>query len=312
VSPIPKTISRRSFLNAGAAFALLQTIARGQIPIERGRFSDDDLPLARNQLLELVNAERSRAGLSLLEFDELACKVAGAHALDLLTGQFLSHWGSDGRKPYQRYSFAGGIDAIQENVGRADYISSVTPNGVSGELAEMHTEMYLETPPNDGHRRAILSPQHTHAGFGVALKDHNLRLVELYVARYLHVDPVERQAKRRAAMVLTGRLLNAKHFLQEVDIFYEPLPVPPDADWLHTPRPYSLPDVYLGLRPKAPKGTIYTDGTTGDFDWDSNGQFRVPAKLFTDTSGIYTIVFWVRRVPAEKAFPAAQICIRVE
>ena len=139
MSSNPKTINRRSCLNAGAAFALLQTTALGQFPIERGRFSDEDLPLVRNQLLELVNTERSRAGLSLLEFDELAGKVAGAHALDMVTGQFLSHWGSDGRKPYQRYSFAGGIDAIQENVARADVISSVTPNAVAGELKPRQT-----------------------------------------------------------------------------------------------------------------------------------------------------------------------------
>lgn len=312
MSSNPKIINRRSFLNAGAAFALLHTTALGQIPIERGRFGEEDLPLVFNQLLALVNTERSRAGLSLLEFDELACKVAGTHALDMVTGQFLSHWGSDGRKPYQRYSFAGGIDAIQENVGRADEISSVTPNAVAGELAEMHTAMYLETPPNDGHRRAILFPQHTHVGFGVALKDHNLRLVENYVARYLKVAPVERRAKPQTTTVLTGKLLNSRHFLQGVDICYEPLPVNPDTVWLHTPRPYSLPDVCVRLRPKAPPGTTYTDGKPGDFDWDHSGNFRVQANLFETAPGIYTVVFWVRRVPAEKAFPAALICIRGE
>ena len=42
-------ISRRSFLKSAAPFALgLRTIARGQTPIESGRFSEDDLPLARD------------------------------------------------------------------------------------------------------------------------------------------------------------------------------------------------------------------------------------------------------------------------
>jgi len=41
-------ISRRSFIKAAAPFALgLSTIARGQMPVERGRFSEDDVPLAR-------------------------------------------------------------------------------------------------------------------------------------------------------------------------------------------------------------------------------------------------------------------------
>src|SRR2546429_573309 len=60
---------------------------------------------------------------------------------------------TDGRKPYHRYSFAGGIDATQENVGRDDNIESVAPNSVMRELIEIHTSMYLEKPPNDGHRQ---------------------------------------------------------------------------------------------------------------------------------------------------------------
>src|SRR5437667_142849 len=84
----------------------------------------------------VVNGERAAAGLNALVLDDLACNVANAHALDLATGKFLSHWGSDGRKPYHRYSFAGGIDAVQENVSRADNIASVTPGGVSADLKD--------------------------------------------------------------------------------------------------------------------------------------------------------------------------------
>jgi len=313
VSTSPIGINRRLFLKAAAPFTLsLSAIVRGQVVIERGRFSEDDLPWARNRLLELANAERSQARLSLLELDDLAGKVANEHARDMVTGQFLSHWGTDGRKPYQRYSFSGGIDATQENAGRADNIESVTPYGVARDLADMHTSMYLETPPNDGHRRAILFPPHTHVGFGIALKDHNLRLVEIYVSRYVHVDPVQQRAKRKATVLLTGRLRNAKHFLREVDVCYEPLPTPPDENWLHTLRPYSLPDDFVALRPRTTPGTRYNDGTTGDYDCDDKGWFRVPVKLYKDTPGIYTIVFWIRRVSTEKAFPATGICIQSE
>ena len=66
-------IDRRSFLKTAAPFALgLWTIARGQIPLERGRFSEPDVPRAREQLLKLVNEERLSAGLSQLELDGLA------------------------------------------------------------------------------------------------------------------------------------------------------------------------------------------------------------------------------------------------
>ena len=283
-----------------------------QIPIERGRFSDDDVPLAREVLLKLVNDERAQAGLSKLELDDLACKVATDHAIDMAGREFLSHWGSDGRKFYHRYSFAGGTDAAQENVSAAYDIRSVTPAGVTQDLQDMHVSMLEEVPQHDGHRQTILFPYHTHVGFGIALQGHSLRLDELYLARYVHIEPGSRQAKPKSTVVLKGKLLNATHFLNQVEVFYEPLPAPPDIAWLRTPRPVSLPDVSVNLRPKAPAGTTYTDGGMGDYDWGRDGKFRVPAKLFKNEPGIYTLVFWVRRVPADKGFPGAEVCILTE
>ena len=302
-------IPRRSFLIATPGLALgLRRFALAQIPFERGRFGNDDLPLARAELLELVNAERAAAGLTALQLDELACKVANEHALDMAARDFLSHWGSDGLKPYHRFSFAGGIDAVQENVSQAHHIASVTPPGVRADLRVMHTKMHDEVPPNDGHRRSILAPQNTHAGFGITLNEYSVSLVELYVARYLKLDSIHMESKRKTSVTLTGKFYDTTHFLQQVDVFYEPLPQPPGVDWLRQPRPYSMPDDRVALRPKVPKGLFYSDHTTGDFDW-GYGEFKVPVKLFRNTPGIYTVVFWIRRVPDEKAFPVTGICI---
>jgi uncharacterized protein YkwD len=129
VSSICDLVTRRSFLQAAAPFAL-GAIVRGQTVIERGRFNDNDVPLAQDQLLKMVNAERANVRLNRLKLDERACKVASEHAADMAKGKFLSHWGTDGRKPYHRYSFAGGIDAVQENVSAGDNIESVTPKSV--------------------------------------------------------------------------------------------------------------------------------------------------------------------------------------
>src|SRR5260370_19266903 len=94
-------IERRIFLNMAAPFALgICASARGQILVERGRFSEPDVPRAREQLLKLVNEERLSAGLSQLQLDDLACKVASEHALAIAQGHVLPHWASDGRKPY--------------------------------------------------------------------------------------------------------------------------------------------------------------------------------------------------------------------
>jgi hypothetical protein len=108
-------------------------------------------------------------------------------------------------------------------------------------------------------------------------------------------------------------LLSSKYQLYEVDVFYEPPPQSPEPSWLRTLRPYSYPqETYAGLRPRAPFGTTYGDGSTGDFDWDRNGTFSVPVRLSRSTPGIYTALFFIKRYSEDKPFPAAQVCIRVE
>jgi uncharacterized protein YkwD len=87
-------LNRRSFVTLATPFALtLPTAARAQVFVERGRFTDEQLPIARQQLLTQLNAERAAASLSELKLDELACTVANEHARDMATKEFLSHWG---------------------------------------------------------------------------------------------------------------------------------------------------------------------------------------------------------------------------
>lgn len=303
-------LTRRSFVKAAAVAGLgLPIVSRAQEIIERGLFSDKDVPYACDQLLKLLNDERRDAGLNTLEMDGLACKVAAQHARDMATQHFISHWGSDGRKPFHRYSFAGGTDAVQENAASAENIESLAAPGVLNDLRDMHQSMLKETPPHDGHRKTILDPFHTHVGFGIALSGRSLRLDELYLARYVRLAPFTNTAKPKSTVQLEGRLLNPQHFLNQVDVFYEPLPTPPSFDWLNTPRTVSLPDEHKTLRPRVPPGTRYTDGSSGDFDWTREGSFKIKVRLFRDEPGIYTALFWVRRVPTDKGFPGAEVCI---
>lgn len=305
-------LDRRSFLTFATPFVIsLPTAARAQVFVERGRFGDEQLPLARAELLAQVNAERSAASLSQLKLDDLASGVANQHARDMVAGGFLSHWGSDGRKPFHRYALAGGTAAVQENCSAAEDIESVSPTRVLKDLHDMHESMLNEVPPHDGHRKTILDPFHTHVGFGIALNSRSLRLDELYLARYVEIDPLMAEAKPGSTIRLSGRLLNPKHFLNEIDVYYEPPPKPPDIFWLQTPRSVGWSEDVVRMRPRPLKGMVYADGKPGDFDWDHEGRFRGPVKLFRKEPGIYTIVFIVRRTPADKGFPGAQICVVV-
>jgi hypothetical protein len=310
MKPESSLIHRRSFLKSAGPFALcLPIIARGQNPRERGGFTEADIPFARGELLKQVNTNRARYNLSQLQLDDLASQVATLHARDMVEHAFLSHWGSDGQKSYHRYCLAGGTGSVLENVSAAENIESVTSSGVLSELYERHESMLNETPPNDGHRQTILFPHHTHIGFGIALRDRSLRLVELYLARHLQLETFEKQPKPGSSLRFTGRVLNQGQLLYEVILFHEPIPTPPDLAWLRERRSVSLPAPYKVLRRRAPPGTQYVAGGTGEFDCDASGKFHVRVKLNVKKPGIYTMVFWLRRFPADPGFAGAEVCV---
>jgi uncharacterized protein YkwD len=302
-------LSRRSFLkSAGPGALAFSTIIKAQNP--RSQFTEADLPEARRRLLTLVNTQRTLVGLNLLALDDLAGRVATEHAVDMARGDFLSHWGTDGAKPYHRYSFAGGTDAVQENVSAADNLQWVSTGDVLKYLHDMHNSMFSEVPPNDGHRKTILYPHHTHVGFGIAVQGHNVRLDELYLSRYVKIDPIQQHAKVRAIVPLSGKLLYRNHVLDGVEVFYEPLPSPPNIFWLKQLRSYEMPKESSHLLPRLSEGMLYADGSSGSIQIE-NRMFRVRVPM-SKKPGINTLMLWIKNGVNGTAFPATQVCVRVE
>jgi hypothetical protein len=273
---------------------------------------DPDFAAIRANLLQLVNEEREVARQPTLAIDELAAKVATAHASDMATGEFVSHWGRDGLKPYQRYSFAGGIHATQENVSAADDTWSLKTKDLLQDTSYLHVRLYNEQPPNDGHRQAILAPQHTHVGIGLAIDKLRLRMVELFVSKYVELKKIPQKVRPGATVDFAGKLLRSSDVLSQVEVFYEPLPRTPELSWLRMPRSYSLPAESIVLVPKLPPPYLYANKRAGSIDLDPSGSFSVPGRLFKAEPGIYTVVCWVKRARSEKPFPATEFCIRAE
>lgn len=271
-----------------------------------------EFPAMANHLLNQVNFERAEAGVRPLKLDSLACTVAEKHATEMARNNFISHWGLDGLKPYHRYSFAGGVEAIQENDGAIDTSTPIASADVPIYLMSMHRSMHDEVAPHDGHRKAILNPVHTHVGFGYADSGFCVRLCELYVARYVSIDPYAITASPGNRIVLSGRLLEPTYSLKCIDVFYEPLPKPPDRAWLRIPRPYGLPPERESLLPKLGPTYRYKDGSKGTIEMQDRGRFRAPILLSRKEPGIYTAVVWIARSANEEPFSATQVCVRAE
>jgi len=106
----------------------------------------------RERLLELINADRTQAGLEALAFDAEAAPVALAHSEDMRRNDFVGHVSPTTGGPDQRLQAAGLVTSLTaECVGK----------GYSPD--EIH-KGFMDSP---GHRAAILLPGATHVGIGV-------------------------------------------------------------------------------------------------------------------------------------------------
>jgi Cysteine-rich secretory protein family len=304
--------SRRHFLKSSAALALCYSA--GDLRRLLAHAADDDKMLnqLRNNLLQMVNEERAVAKLAPVAIDALATEVATKHARDMAQHKYVSHWNREGLKPYQRYSLAGGFHATQENISAADNTWSAELKDLVQDTSYLHLRLYNETPPNDGHRKTILAPQHTHVGFGIAIDELRLRVVELYVSKYIELGSQPQKGKPGETIQLKGKLRNLNHTLTIIEVFYEPLPKELDADALNQTRAYSLPNESVNLRPKLPPPYQYADNLPGIIEVDQYAGFRAPITLFKNSPGIYTVVCWVKVTRFGKAFPATEFCIRAE
>ena len=300
------SFSRRGFLQSASA-------SLGVTLLDRSILHAEDLENTfkeiRANLLQMVNEERAVAQVQPLAMDELATQIATKHAVEMAVDEYASHWGRDGRKPYHRYSLAGGTEATQENVSAADNTWSRKLSDLKQDTAYLHVRLYQEQPPNDGHRRAILAPQHTHVGFGLAVEELRLRMVQLYLARYLQVEPMPRKAKPGEQVTFTAKMPKSGYYLNHIEVFYEPLPKPPELSWLRQPRSYELPHDSKVLRPKVPPPFMYADREPGVIDVSLDGRISTKVKLFKNEPGIYTIVAWLKKGTSGKAFPATEVCI---
>lgn len=306
-------MDRRAFLKRAAVSAIaLRVGAAMPRMVTASAIGTPEFSAMATHLLNQVNIERAEVGLTTLKLDRLACAVAEKHATEMARNNFLSHWGLDGRKPYHRYSFAGGVEAIQENDGALNSSTPIASEEVPLHLMSMHRSMHDEVAPDDGHRKTILNPIHTHVGFGYAEYGFCVRLCELYLARYVAIDPHPVTASPRDRIVLSGRLLEASYSLEGIDVFYEPLPSPPDRAWLRIPRPYGLPDERESLLPQLPPNHFYEGGSKGSIELQGRGRFRAPILLSRKEPGIYTAVVWIARSEKETPFPATQVCVRAE
>ena len=181
----------------------------------------------KRYMLQLINNERRATGVS-----EVVLGVNNAaqlHAEDSLESCHSSHWGSDGLKPYMRYSLAGGYQSNGENGSGSDYCIRARDGyaALSGIKTEIREAMagWMSSP---GHRRNILEKNHRKINIGVAWDRYNLMAVQHFEGDYVEYGTLPKFDEDR--LRLEGKVKNGARFgvgdTIPVQIFYDPPPHP--------------------------------------------------------------------------------------
>jgi len=107
---------------------------------------------AEQEMFQLVNTERAKAGVQLLSFDDSLRAVAREHSDDMFKRGYFSHYTPDGISPFDRMQKAG----IEFNfAGENLALAPSTDLAMQGLMA------------SPGHRKNILSPNFNKIGVGV-------------------------------------------------------------------------------------------------------------------------------------------------
>ena len=179
----------------------------------------------KRYMLELINAERTKAGVSPVVLgDNIAAQL---HAESSLENCFSGHWGVDGLKPYMRYSLAGGFQSNGENGSGLDYC--VRASDRYRPISSMNTEIreamegWMDSP---GHRRNVLDPHHKRVNIGLAWDRYNTAMYQHFEGGYVEYDRLP--VISGGILSLSGQTKNGVRFRQKRDlglqIYYDPPP----------------------------------------------------------------------------------------
>jgi hypothetical protein len=294
------------------ALLLVSPAARGEVLETRATL--------RQHALNLINRDRALYNLPPVELDLAASEIGDAYCREQIRTRSTGHYSTSGLSPYMRYSFAGGEHGISENAAAWSAKYPFNERALYEMVRRTQDAMMAETPPRDGHKKAILDPHATHAGIGLAWEGGEFRLVHLFVRRYLEwTQPLPRTTQLNQEAVARGRSLRGTT-VEAISVHFEPLPVPMNAQVASAFDTYSLPSNRRDYQPRssreqsAAEGSIQMarrQGSDAGLRLSATGEFmfRVP---FTDGPGVYTVVVWVRRGDDTIPIAASNVSIRVE
>ena len=245
-------------------------------PTTPSGISDNELSAARDYALELINDVRTAAGLNEVTLDTNS--AAQSHAEDMRADCFLSHWGSDGLKPYMRYSLSGGQQYSAENVSGIGFCPDDPDRYIAKSITAELDEAMDGLMNSPGHLRNILNPNHRKVNIGISYQQPNLWLVQLFVGDYVeYVLPpkIEDGTLSLSGTAQNGAIVNGDAF--GVQIYYDQMPHELTRGQLHNTSCYGSGEKIASLRPPPDPNAYYPTDSYSESGVGCANPYLVPA-----------------------------------
>jgi uncharacterized protein YkwD len=251
-------------------------------------------------MLDLINTDRKNAGLDPVVLGYNA--AAQAHAQDMLNNYYISHWGTDGLKPYMRYTQAGGINYEQENdayhgwQNPEDDPSIYAEKDIKRTLYDLEYAMMNYDGPSEGHRKNILNKLHKKVNLGIAYDSKRVALVQQFEGDY--IEYAKPPALNGNIFTVSGLLLEGRFVSLQICYDEPPRTLAPDELVNRMNGSYSLGNQVGYIIPPLPRNWDYihlSSKAVVAYQWkiSSSGKFTINAdigQILSRGKGVYTIV----------------------
>ena len=249
-------------------------------PTTPSGLSEDELKISREYALKLINDARTATGLNPVTFDDNS--AAQSHAEDMRENCTLSHWGTDGLKPYMRYTLVGGQHYSAENVSGIGYCPPEPGRYIAKSITEEIDEAMDGLLNSPGHRQNILDPHHRQVNIGISYQRPNLWLVQLFVGdyvQYTRTPVIENGVLYATGLVKNGTRVDDGRL--DVTIKYDRTPHPLTRGQLHHTGCYSGGQPIAALNPFDAYSWFSSSGTNCDDPYSVPADAS-PAKSYDD------------------------------
>lgn len=253
--------------------------------------------------LEKINEDRQKNNLNPVLLSHNS--AAQIHAEDVLEQRKISHWMSNGEKPYMTYTRLDGTGYVSQNVGFSGFVDPeecANYNVICEKIDPFdsiaqseYSMMYDDAFSDWGHRDNILRPYHTHVSLGIAYDDYTFVLVQNFEDNYLvSNNPISVSGNH---VTINSELKSGD--VQNIGIFYDSLPTPELYLQHRNDGYYGMGDMVAVVVSPPPPNSYYDQPfgyTLIEADrWNAGNSVLIDFDLspVLTRPGVYTVGVWV-------------------